>query len=135
MSERMYRDKVVRLTKELADAQKKEREERGKLNKLLAESNKLRTEGARTTSASTDRSKESQGQSKDREAEQVQRRLSGYQATAARKLQDLTRAKADPEREETAARRKADQEDKKRREVCPAAVDRLYANLLDTFRV
>jgi hypothetical protein len=117
MSERMYRDKVARLTKELAGTEKKEGEERAKLNKLLAEASKLRAEAARSTSAATVRSKESQAQSRDRQAEQVHRRLSGHQATVARKLQDLTRAKADLERAEAAARRKQDQEDKMRREV------------------
>jgi hypothetical protein len=117
MSERMYRDKVARLTKELADAEKKEGQERAKLNKLRAEADKLRVEAARTTSASTARSKQNQAQSKDRQAEQVQRNVSGLQTSAAKKLQDLTRAKSDLGRAEAAARRKQDQEDKKRRDT------------------
>lgn len=117
MSERMYGDRVARLSKQLADLEKKEGQERSKLNKLRAEADKLRADGARTKSTATATSKQNQAQSKDRQAEQVQRRASGFQADAAKKLGDLTRARSDLQRAEEAARRKEEQKDKKRRDT------------------
>ncbi len=111
----MHQDKVVRLTKEKADLEKRSATEADKLTKLVAEIGRIERSMTSSTSSSTARSKVRQIEGKQKQAVQVQKKLADLHRKAAQKASDLNSAQRNLDRAAVQRRRKEDTETKKRR--------------------
>ncbi len=98
MSERMYRDRVVQLTKEKAALEKRKSDEAKKLAKLQTEIGSLTRGITNHTSDSMRNSKLRQIESKSTEASRVQERYARYEGEIAQKLTNLKTAQENLDR-------------------------------------
>ena len=110
----MYRDKVVRLTKDKADLEKRAATEADKLAKLDADVGRIERSITKSTSASMARSKARQIEGKQKQAAQVRKRLADLQGKADQKASDLNSAQRSLDRATGQRQRKEDADAKKR---------------------
>jgi hypothetical protein len=117
MSERVYRDRVARLTKEIADLEKKASAEHGKLMKLRSQAGNARRAASRTTSASIRASKEREAERKEKDAAASHAKFAGLEDRKATKVRDLARAQEQLASAEKQEQRRRQSADRKRREA------------------
>lgn len=115
VSEQMYRDKVVRLTKDRAELEKRAAAEADKLAKLDADIGRIERSITSSTSPSTSNSKARQIEAKQKQAAQVRKKLADLQGKVAQKASELNSAQRSLDRAAVQRQRKDDTEAKKRR--------------------
>lgn len=115
MSEQMYRDKVVRLTRDRADLEKRAATEADKLAKLDGEIGRIERSITSSTSSGMAKSKARQIEGKQKQAAQVRKKLADLQGKAAQKVTDLNSAQRNLVRAAVQRRRKEDTEAERRR--------------------
>jgi hypothetical protein len=116
MSVSMCRDKVMRLTKDVADYEKRIGDERKKLPRLQSDVGRLQAELAGKMSVTTFSSKSRQLESKLKNAATVQEKIGDLEKRKASKASDLVSARKSLEQAEDTERKRRDAADKKRRD-------------------